>query len=384
MREVELAIAMSARDWAQGLHRFLDDHGGARVRLRVLGADEALAEAYDILIIDDISSLLTPRLIDQVRRRGRHVIGVYDPDEHAEGKDRLLDCGVDDVVEAGADAEEFLRVISRLGVALMEAFPADRIEEKAPSQPVTTRARPIVVGAPPGGCGATEVAIAIARRLSLRHGPTVLVDGDDSAPSLAQRLGLTLHPNLRAGIDAVQHRTGLLASSLQQAGGFEVLAGLSSGREWLEVRPPEVIDVVDELCATGRRVVVNIGSQLEALGVGDGGRFGISRGLVESAGVVVGVGLSSPVGVARLLAWMAEVRTIAQQAPVHLLINRTTASQYRRGEVLDEIARSCRPASVGFLPADDAVTAAAWAGRPLDGGRFSRSVSRFVDQRLSA
>jgi septum formation inhibitor-activating ATPase MinD len=81
---------------------------------------------------------------------------------------------------------------------------------------------------------------------------------------------------------------------------------------------------------------------------------------------------------------MAEVRTIAQQAPVHLLINRTTASQYRRGEVLDEIARSCRPASVGFLPADDAVTAAAWAGRPLDGGRFSRSVSRFVDQRLSA
>ena len=101
MPETELAIALSARDWPDRLRHFLADHGGARVRVAAMGPEDLLVEAYHILLIDDICSFLTPRLIDLVAQQGRVVLGVYDPAEFADGKDRLLECGVADVVEAG-------------------------------------------------------------------------------------------------------------------------------------------------------------------------------------------------------------------------------------------------------------------------------------------
>jgi MinD-like ATPase involved in chromosome partitioning or flagellar assembly len=379
VREVELALALSARDWADALHRFLVDHGGARVRLQLLGADEALSESFDVLIIDDICSFLTPRLVEQVRRHGRHVIGVYDPDEYAGGKDRLLDCGVDDVVEAGADPDEFLRVIGRLGLAdahepVLDSPAAQASGGKGPNL--------VVVGAPVGGCGATEVAIAIAMRLARRHPLVVLIDTDEVAPSIAARLGLPLHPNLRSAIDAVHHRAGRLQDSLHRVSRLQILPGLADAREWLEVRPAEVLEVVRELQLSDTVVVANIGSMIEPAAAGDGGRFGISRAMLTEADHIVGVGLPSPVGVVRLLAWAAEVAELAGPAPVHLFVNRAPRSRYRRGEILEEVSRAVRPASLGFLPQDPAVTAAAWAGEPLRGGRFARGAGRLADRVL--
>ncbi|MEX0657860.1 MAG: hypothetical protein WD080_01885, partial [Egibacteraceae bacterium] len=78
--EPEIALAASPRDWAQRLHRHLADHGGARVRATVLHPHDALAETYAVLVVDDTTSFLSHRLLDELRRTGRRVLGVYDPD----------------------------------------------------------------------------------------------------------------------------------------------------------------------------------------------------------------------------------------------------------------------------------------------------------------
>lgn len=377
MNEIEVALAVSARVWPDRLHRFLADHGGARVRAQVLAPEDALAETYEVLIIDDVSSFLTPRLVQELQRRQRLVLGVFDPADGQDGKERLRECGVDQVIESAASADEFVIAVR----ALVALAPQRRVEEPDEPSHLTPGGRLIAVGAPPGGCGATEVAIAIATRLS-GSGPTVLIDVDEAAPSVAQRLSLRLLPNLRTAIDAVQHRRGELGRSLQAIGDVSVLCGFSSERDRIEIRPFELHDVISELRDGFRFLVANVGPLVDGGGALGGERLGLSRSVLAAADDVVGVGLGHPVSVARTIAWSIAVTSLNPEALQALLINRAPRSVYRRGEIKLEVARATGLA-VEFLPPDERVEAASWVGRPVASGRFRRAVNRLVDRHPS-
>lgn len=68
MIETELALAMSARNWADELHRFLADHGGARVRVTAMGPEgtpfEIAASRYGLprQVLSDYGLIFTGRL----------------------------------------------------------------------------------------------------------------------------------------------------------------------------------------------------------------------------------------------------------------------------------------------------------------------------------
>lgn len=365
MGDVELALAASARPWAGALHRFLADHGGARVRAIVMGPEEAVAETYDALIIDDVCSFLTPRLVDQVRRHGRLVVGVYDARDGADAKRRLLECGVDDVIEAEAGPDEFLGVV-RAVLDLAPYAPAP-----AAATPPERKGEVIVVGAPPGGCGASEVALALAGTFG-----ALLVDADDVAPSLAQRLGTPLLPNLRTAIDVVYHQSGSLDEVIVDTG-VPLLPGLATGEDWGQLHPGEVDAVVTEAAAVHSRVVVNVGSGLERPHVGEG-RFGLARAMVRMADRIVGVGLGHPIGLARLVRWASEAAALAPDTPLVLAINRAARSPYQRAEIENELADALPGLPVVFLPEDKRVAEAAWAGVPVSRGPFRRAVGRLA------
>jgi MinD-like ATPase involved in chromosome partitioning or flagellar assembly len=374
MNEIEVAIAVSARVWPDRLHRFLADHGGARVRAQVLAPEDALAETYEVLIIDDVSSFLTPRLVQELQRRQRMVLGVFDPADGQDGKERLRECGVDQVIESAASAEEFVVAVR----ALVALAPFERVDQADEPEEFTSGGRLIAVGAAPGGCGATEVAISIATRLS-RSGPTVLIDVDEVAPSVAQRLSLRLLPNLRTAIDVIQHRRGDLRRSLQAIGDISVLCGFSGERDWSEIRPIELHDVISELRGGFRFLVANVGPLVEGGGPGEEERMRLSRSVVAAAEDVVGVGLGHPVSVSRTIAWSIAASSLNPGATRSLLINRAPRSFYRRGEIRLEVARATG-LRVEFLPSDDRVEAASWIGRPVASGKFRRAVDRLVDR----
>ena len=117
MNEFEpiIAIAGSQRAWASELLRFLSDFGGARLKGTVLTAREALEPGYEVLIIDDITSYLSPLLVERVQESGRKVVGVYDPEYSEQGRDRLQALGADAVIPADAGPEVILETVSILG-----------------------------------------------------------------------------------------------------------------------------------------------------------------------------------------------------------------------------------------------------------------------------
>lgn len=367
MAEIELALAASARLWADSLHRFLADHGGARVRTVVMRPDDVVAESYDVLLIDDVCSFLTPRLVEQARLHGRLVVGVFEGRDGADAKRRLLECGVDDVVETGATPEEFLTVVR--GVLELAPYVSPI---RGPSSDPSPTGRVVVVGAPPGGCGATEVAVGLG---GLTRAP--VIDADDLAPSVAQRVGAPLHPNLRTAIDLAHHRSGPVAEVVVDIGWAWVLPGLVSGDHWGQLHPGEVEAVIEELAAEHEAVVVNVGSGLERPQVGEG-RHGLARGIVRRADVVVAVGLPSPVALTRLVRWVNEARVLAPDTTVRAVVNRMGRSAYRRSEIQEELGRSLPEVPVLFLPDDKRVAESAWAGAPVPGGPFRRSLRKLA------
>jgi MinD-like ATPase involved in chromosome partitioning or flagellar assembly len=385
LAEPALAIVYSPREWANRVVRHITDHGGGRVRLRVVDGRVALEEQFDILIAEDVTSFLNHRFVAEIHRRGRTVLGVFDPDEPT-GRDRLLELGVDEVIPSSAAAEDFVRTI---GLILPTPAPWGRPQAEAPLGPAPSgpalrrpRGRRWAVGGPPGGCGASELAVELARSLRRRGESVVLVDADDVASSLAQRLGLPPVPNIRTAIDALEHGAGHLGEALQPvaAGGFEFLAGLANPADWAQVRPQEVVDVATDLAGVRAHVVVNVGSMVEDLGrLGGPDRYGIARSLLASVEVIVAVGVPTPVGVTRLLGWVADVAGLAPATPLHVAINKAPASRFTRSEVEAEMRRSYAPASLHFLPFDDAVEKAAWRGDLVAPGSFSKAAGELVE-----
>ncbi len=359
MIDTELAMAVSVRSWPDQLRRFLADHGGARIRLTAMSPADLEREGFDVLLIDDVCSYLTPTLVSAVKRRNAAVLGVYDPSEYPDGKDRLLECGVSDVVDARADPDEFLELIGRVRLLAPDEVP-ETVRQASKSKPGAL----ILFVGPGGGVGVTEISAAVAHSLERRRGQCALVDLDLTAASVAQRFDLDPHPNLLTAIDGVEApaRDTLLVRS----GELSVLPGAPAGSHLGSLRPHHLAAVIDRLRSDHRTVVVDAGSPSEPFG-------GALGQLVRDANQVVVVGSGSPVGVGRLLRWAGRAGRV-----VDLMINRAPRDSFRRGEILDEVARALTPRSLAFIPEDPAVVDAAWEGRPLRRGRFVRAVDRWV------
>lgn len=389
MRDIEIALAVSTRRWSEHLHRFLADHGGARVRLHVMRPHDAFSEKFDVLLIDDICSFLSPRLVEKLVRKGRKVVGVYSPSEFPDGKDRLLDCCVTEVIESDAPPEEFLALVEQLEIDRHPKGegPPETVEEGCPDHVAEGAPLLVAVGSPPGGCGATEVSIGLARRLAEQYGEVGLLDLDQRAPSVAQRLGLALYPNLLTAIDAVHHHSDSLESCWQTPRGsnLRVLSGVPGPADRMSLRQGEVAEVLLETIRTAEATVVNFGHWdivsgdrpfWDVTGTVSDAVLGIARALV-------GVALPSPVGMARMIEWIGNIRERHPAIAVQVVVNRAPGSLSIRRSLFEELCGGIGQVQIAFLPEDRLVAEAAWNGVLVERGKFRRGCDRLADRLLS-
>jgi len=376
--EPEVALVFSPETWVEELHRYLADHGGARVRQIVMEPSLALDEQYDTLVVSHRWPALTRALVDALHARSRRVLGVFDPEEPA-GREHLAQLGVDAAIAAGAAASDFVDVIGRLAPVPGASPVPDATPLLLPDFPTTARrhAHVLVVGGPPGS-GATEIALELTRAVRARREAVVIVDADEVSPSLAPRLGLAIEPNLRTAVDAVQFGLGALDASVVHAAEVDVVGGFPSVAAWSHVRPGEVVDALDALAAGRDHVIVNVSGRLEDVVHGGHARHGVARAVTARADALVGVGAGTPVGITRLLAWVAEARALAPTPPVHLVVNRAPGDRFRRGEIADEVARTFAPAGLTFVPGDARVETAAWEAAAVARGPSTEAVAHLA------
>jgi MinD-like ATPase involved in chromosome partitioning or flagellar assembly len=371
--EPEVALAFSADPWVEELHRHLSDHGGARVRSVVVEPGILREESYDVLVVGHRWAPLTRALVGDVQARGHAVLGVYDREEPASRK-HLASLGVDALVESDAGLDGFVRAIITTA--------GNRAQHPAEPAPLTDRraGQLVVVGGPPG-VGRTEVAIGLAVACTRDHS-VALVDADDVAPAVAQRLHLPIEPNLGAAIDAVEHGRGELDACVisDPRWRMSIVAGVPNPGAWAQVRPGEVIRVIDRVADAADIVVADGAGSLEDVGAsGRRGRFATARALVAEADVLVAVCDASPHGITRLLAWVVDARSLAVETPMVVVVNRAPGARFRRGELYEEITTSLGAHEVAFAPYEARVSDAAWKGAAVGSGAFARAVVRVAD-----
>ena len=364
MPDLAVMSGVSVRPLADAVPRFCEDHGGARVRARIIDEAAALANEASVLLVDDTASYLTGRLVERLHARGTAIVVVADARQLAEVSEWIGRLGVDLVLP---DDEPPDRI-----VAAAVSFAGPVVSSPLPAPPTVRRGGVAAVVGVSGGVGATEVAIAVADAAPARP---VLADLDLSSPSVAQRLALPLHPNLRTAVDA--NRAGMdLAPHLMSGRGFEVLGGPATSGDWAGIDVADIAALVEDL-ATDRTVVLTLPAGPPrphphgAMSIAD-----ITRPVLADADVVVAVTLPTPVGVSRAVEWLAAADGLVG-GRLHLVLNRAPASTFRRSEARVELERAL-DVPVWLLPDDDRVDRAAWAGHPVRKGPFRRAVRRMA------
>lgn len=344
MDEPVLALAVSARDWPDRLREFLADHGGARVRLTALSHHDLEEEDHDVLVIDDISSMLSRHLVASEHAAGRRVIGVFDRSEPY-GSNLLAELRVDAVVASDEPAETFVAVTRRFG---SQHRGGQRSRPSPDATPPTPTGALVDVRGISGGVGSSEVAMA----LGMAFGDAVVVELG-STPSLAQRIGLRLHPNIVTAVEVVEHTDGDVRAVLQaMTARTRALVGTS---EPFSAGRGSARRVIDAVRAVATWTVVDGGSVSTAPAMSDQTVF---------------VTTANPVGLARCV----DALRREDLAAVHVVLNRAPRGGFERSELVGTLLSEIRPVSVTIIPEDPAVVAAAWNGSPVGGGPFRRAI----------
>ena len=321
-----------------------------------MGSDQAVEAGFDVLLIDDICSFLAPHLVTVLKQEGTEVIGVFDPRDGPDAKRRLMQCGISDVIEADASPEEFLAKVAQA----LAHRPEQREEKPQPSR------APYAIGitGASDGVGITEVAVGLAAAAasSLR---VTLIDLDTYWPSVAQRLDLPLHPNIRTALDLTMHRSGEIERAVHRMGELDVVGGIADQGTASPLSHTEVLMLFDLLSDDSDLLVVDLGPFDRAV-----------RGVVRDLDTLAVVGTGDPVGVTRLLRILESVLDLVAQEATLVVINKTPQDRYHQSEIRSEIASSFPNLPVLTLPFDPRLSDSTWEGTVQGGRRFARAIGR--------
>ena len=384
---VSVGLALSTRSWRGALQRHCRDHV-ADVNASLLrdGIDAATGDVSVVMLDDDTSWLSAPAMA-QMRDAGVVVIGLYDPTEaDGHGERHLQRLGVDVVVPCSLDAEELLDVVRSVAP---DPQMADRFAElvELEGDRIPRPDRQIIAVGGPAGAGATEVSLALCQLWGgIRP---ILIDVDESYPSVARRLGLAIHPHIVTAVEALRgERVSLdpadnheladcLARSVvgERSLPFDVIVGLASRDDWSLLRPDDAASLVEEVAARWPLVVTRLGANLEDLSR-HGNRFEVSRTVAKRATRILGVCDGTSVGVLRFLDWLVDIVSLAGDTPIDVVVNRCPSSASAQAQLLQQLTEIAGPriGDVVMCKRDRRVERAAWDGALVRRGPFLKAL----------
>ena len=243
---VRIATVLSARDWEPGLVSYARETAELRIVLRAFQPHEIEehAEDIDVVVAGGEVSWVTPVQIAAWQRAGLGVLGIH-PVGDEPAAVMLRSAGVDELLPDTVDVRTIVTAIRFIS-------PSNALLDRGGTGAVVS-----VIGAR-GAPGTTEIALGLAWE-SGRRTPTLLIDLDLTAPSIAIRLGLPPRPDITDAADQVR-MTGIIADeALHRLGPISVVTGSHRIGE-AALRPVMVDDVIDAATIAFDRIVVDLGT----------------------------------------------------------------------------------------------------------------------------
>ena len=222
------------------------------------------------------------------------------------------------------------------------------------------RGRVVAVWGPTGAPGRTTVAVGVAAELAGLGCSTLLVDADVYGGVVAQVLGLLdespgLAAACRAGNAGALDLAGLARLSRSVTPSLRLLSGIARADRWPELRPAALEVVLDLARDLAVLTVVDCGFGLEqdeelAYDTLAPRRNGATLTALAEADVVLAVGSADPVGLARLVRGLSELREALPGVAPRVVVNRV-----RSGAVPGRAGDAVRAALLRYAGVTEAV-----------------------------
>ncbi|HWC23267.1 MAG TPA: hypothetical protein VG502_13295 [Flexivirga sp.] len=239
-------------------------------------------------------------------------------------------------------------------------------------------AKIVTVWGPAGAPGRTVLAVNLAAEAARLGVPTVLVDADTYAASVAQHLALLDEaPGVAAATRLADSGhldvRALAAVAPEVTPGLRVLSGLPRADRWPEIRDDALEAVLEQCRQLGRLIVIDVAAPLEqdeelSYDTTAPRRNAATLAALGAADTVIAVGSADPVGLQRLVRGLDELRGVISEQP-WVVANRVRSSavgsspEQRVSEALQRFAGVSSPA---IIPDDRAaLDGALLAGRVL-------------------
>lgn len=397
---ISVTTSLSSRSWRGALQRHVRDHVADIVVAPVRDGIDCLERSPDVIVLDDDTSWLSLPFLTRAREAGSVVVGVFDPAESdGHGHSYLQRLGVDHVTSAAITSDELIELVRAVRPVRGDHQAFAELASSASARVPTERRRVVAIGGP-AGAGVTEITIGLAQVWSV--GTPLVVDVDETHPSLARRLGLGIHPHLITAVESLRGERSVVPPSADSdvegdldavslhgclarpaiAGPdlpFDVIAGLASRDDWSLVRADELCELIDELAARWSIVFARLGPQLEDLSRYVD-RYDLSRSVARRAERLVGVCDASATGVLRFVDWLVDGLTLIGDTPIDVVLNRVPRSPAIRHQVEEQLRAIAgdRIGEIVAVPPDRRVERAAWDATTIARGSFTKALAPYA------
>src|SRR5207342_2118329 len=221
--------------------------------------------------------------------------------------------------------------------------------------------------------GRTTVALNLAGELAARGEPTLLVDADTYAASIAQCLALLdesagLAAAVRAANQGALDAERLAVLAPFACPGLRVLTGLPRPQRWPELRPSGLTVVWDRAREIAAWTVVDCAFCLEtdeelSFDTSAPRRNGATLSALTAADVVLAVGSADPVGLQRLVRGLMDLREVLPPGvSPRVVVTRVRSSAvgaFPQQRIADALSRYAGVSDVLGVPDDPAAHDAA-------------------------
>lgn len=210
---------------------------------------------------------------------------------------------------------------------------------------VAARGRIIGVWGPPGAPGTTSIAITLADELSRLGQDTLLVDGDPMGGGIATAFGVVDDVSGVLAVCRRAERGALDAAGLAQCARavsptLRLLTGVPRADRSVVIRS-HMLDTLWNLCRLNLDwTVVDMGHVAPPLE--ENGRAVAIAGLFAQADLLFAVGGAEPLGIARLINGISDLRDAGVEGPMSTVVTRVRSSVLGRNpeqQILEALSK---------------------------------------------
>jgi MinD-like ATPase involved in chromosome partitioning or flagellar assembly len=309
---------------------------------------------------------LDAEIVDRLRGEHVAVIGVVAESSSAD-EALLRQIGISQVASAD-DPVSLAELVVEAVARPSRTAPADGAGEDRSGREVREHlarsGRVVAVWGPTGAPGRSTVALGLSAELARLSTPTLLIDADVYGGSIAARLGmLDESSGLLAAARAAN--TGSLSAEVlarharEVAPQLRVLSGLPRADRWTEVKPVLLRNVLAVSRSLSAFTVVDCGFSLEldeeiSYDTSAPRRNGATIEALASADTTLVVGGADPVGLARLIRGVHELKTVIPDTTPILLVNRVRSGLgWSDGDIVATVQKATGGrAAIRLLPDD--------------------------------